>query len=289
MMASIQQISGYKHLANLPCWRLECGDSVAVVSAYGAHVLAYDIAGSPLLWLSETAVWQNEKAIRGGIPICWPWFGACPAALKQLSGMSDNTQLPNHGIARTQVWQLLEHHASDDSSEITLVLADIKLAWTNKLVNLIYQVKLTAECLTVTLSCTEPMLQQAALHTYFNVSDCRTAIVSPLSAQYYDKPSDSLKNQTVDYCSFDDEIDRVYADTSTELFIRSPDSLLKIQQMGHDASIVWNPGQQKASQAADIAPDTWQEFICVESASLHLSESTLHLEQRILNPFLSTK
>jgi glucose-6-phosphate 1-epimerase len=279
-MAEIKQFSSYGALVDIPCWELTLGDSQVVVSSYGAHVLAYNVKEKPILWLSETALWQNGKAIRGGIPICWPWFGACPQQLN-----IDNSPKPNHGLARTQLWSIAEHSISEDSVTLCLKLTDLILPWVEGTVNLHYTVELTAQSLTVTLRSDKPLTQQAALHSYFNVENCQSAKVSPLPLQFYDKTIDSMTSSNNDYCDFKAEIDRVYTDTADALCLKMANLDIEIRQSGHDSSIVWNPGALKSAQAPDIAPNTWHQFVCVESAALNLEPSVLCLSQQIRNPF----
>ena len=279
-MAEIRHYQGYGALSDLPCWELIIGNSKAVVSSYGAHVFCYQVGSEPVLWLSETAVWQNGKAIRGGIPICWPWFGACPTELN-----SDNSTKPNHGLARTQFWTVTEQVVADSEVQISFELKKLQLPWALELVDVKYLVELTEDSLTVTLSSEQLIAQQAALHSYFKVENSAESEVSPLPYEYYDKTTDSMEIADSETCRFPAEIDRVYANTGELLKLFGPSKPLIIRQNGHDASIVWNPGFTKASQATDIAPNSWQQFVCVESASLSLLPSRLCLSQQIKNPF----
>ena len=203
-MADIREFKSYGALSDLPCWEITVGESRVVVSSYGAHVLSYQVGTQPILWLSDTAVWQNGKAIRGGIPICWPWFGACPQELNL-----DNSAKPNHGIARTKFWFLAETIISDEVATLIFQLEEQQLPWVIGSVGLKYIVELTAESLTVTLQSSEPFAQQAALHTYFNVESSETSRVSPLPNQFYDKTIDSITTTAIDHCEFKSEIDRI--------------------------------------------------------------------------------
>lgn len=283
-MAEIREFKSYGALLDLPCWEITVGESRVVVSSYGAQVLSYQVGNQPLLWLSDTSVWQNGKAIRGGIPICWPWFGACPQELN-----FDNSAKPNHGIARTQFWSVAETRILDKVATITFVLNESQLPWVTGSVTLKYIVELTTESLTVTLQSSEPFQQQAALHTYLNVESTVTTRVSPLPNQFYDKTIDCVATSSVDYCEFKSEIDRIYTDTTESLNLIGPNLLLEIKQAGHDSSILWNPGAMKASQATDISPNSWQQFVCVESAALQLTPKKLRLSQQIRNPFVKSK
>ena len=119
MSQTLSQIStqtGFAHLTDLPCLKLVCGEASAVISLYGAQLLSYQPApGRELLWLSPKAVWQQQQAIRGGVPVCWPWFG--PA------GKPFNTsaaKLPNHGLVRNRLWRQVQAKPSTQQALVTL-------------------------------------------------------------------------------------------------------------------------------------------------------------------------
>lgn len=275
---SIVQLSGFGALSGLACYQLTANGANVIVSAYGAHVLSYqNAAGREVLWLSQQAKWQNNKAIRGGVPICWPWFG--PAAAEfgaEAAGM------PNHGMVRTEVWQVEQQHISDDYVAIIFTI-ELVLPWHKKPMKLTYQVKLT-DVLELQLSCDAAIMQQAALHSYFQVPCAEGATVSPLPLQCFDKVSNSRLQLIHSNLQFQGEIDRVYADTADTLTLYAANSTtphLTIQQDGHDASVLWNPGAEKAKAMPDMHVAAASEFVCIESARLTLSPQPLMLKQII--------
>lgn len=276
---SIQQLSGFGSLADLPCYQLNANGATVVVSAYGAHVLSYQNAtGRELLWLSDKAKWQDNNAIRGGVPICWPWFGKAAAQFG-----NEAASLPNHGLVRTALWQMTEQHIATDSVAITFTIEFAELPWHKKPVRLNYQVKLSG-VLELQLSCDAVMIQQAALHSYFQVPNAGEAVVSPLPLQCFDKVSNSRLQLTETKLQFHGEIDRVYPDTAGTLTLcnaNQPTPQLRIQQHGHDASVLWNPGSTKAKAMADMHLAAATEFVCIESASLTLAPQPLMLTQII--------
>lgn len=282
---SIQQLSGFGHLADLPCYRLNANGATVVVSAYGAHVLSYqNAAGRELLWLSQTAKWQHNSAIRGGVPICWPWFGKAAAEFG-----AEATSLPNHGLVRTAFWQMTQQHISAESVSISFSIELAKLPWhkaadsDKQQARLNYQVTLS-DVLELHLSCDSLMTQQAALHSYFQVAQAEGAIVSPLPFKCYDKVSNSTLQLQEPELQFEGEIDRVYPDTANTLTLLTTNSTspaLTIQQHGHDASVLWNPGHIKAGAMADMHVGAAGEFVCIESARLALAPQPLSLTQII--------
>jgi glucose-6-phosphate 1-epimerase len=282
---SIQQLSGFGHLADLPCYQLNANGATVVVSAYGAHVLSYqNAAGRELLWLSKTAKWQHHSAIRGGVPICWPWFGKAAAEF----GV-EAASLPNHGLVRTAFWQMTQQQISEEAVSISFSIELAKLPWhktagrENQPVRLNYQVILS-DVLELHLSCDTPLMQQAALHSYFQVAQAEGAIVSPLPLQCFDKVSNSTLQLNEAQLQFQGEIDRVYPNTTNTLamFITNkPTPQLTLQQRGHDASVLWNPGHLKAGAMADMHVGAAGEFVCIESAKLTLEPQSLSLTQII--------
>ncbi|WP_082971741.1 aldose epimerase family protein [Rheinheimera sp. SA_1] len=284
MTSSITQISGFGHFTDLPCWQICHAGATVVVSSYGAHVLHYAAAEQQpaVLWLSPKAVWQNQQPIRGGVPICWPWFGKVdarlladiePAALTSL-------KLPNHGLVRTRFWQKTNQQITADAVMIEFSISVSDIPWTSETVTLRYQVKLDQQ-LTLTLSCDTHIAQQAALHSYFTVADSRQTQVQPLPLEFYDKVSDAQQHSNSDVLHFVGEIDRVYPSTADSLMLIDNNTTLRISQHGHDASVLWNPAAAKAATSADIPADQWSDFVCVESAKLSVTATPLALVQII--------
>lgn len=284
MTSSITEITGFGHLTDLPCWQLRHAGATVVVSSYGAHVLHYaaDEQQPSVLWLSPKAVWQNQQPIRGGVPICWPWFGKVDARL--IANIDPATlatlKLPNHGLVRTRFWQITEQQITADAVMIELNISVSDLPWTTETVTLRYQIRL-AQQLTLTLSCDAAIAQQAALHSYFTVDDSRQAQVQPLPLEFYDKVSDSQLQSSSDILQFQGEIDRVYPKTATSLALSDNGNTVRILQQGHDASVLWNPAAAKAATSADIPADQWSDFVCVESAKLSVAAAPLALVQII--------
>ena len=279
-MSSIQTLTGFAHLTDLACFELTLGESRVVVSLYGAHVLSYEVAGKPILWLSPTANWHHKKAIRGGIPICWPWFGACPQVFHSLL-----TERPNHGFARTEIWQVKSQQSTVDKVTLLLGLETEQLAPQLDLGEILYQIDLTADALTVKLFSTQNSVQQAALHSYFCVADSQKATVSNLPTHFYDKTTDLESSDHSKACHFHAEIDRVYHAPEQQINLEAGAYTLNIWQEGQDSTVVWNPGEEKTRQSNDIPAAEWNKFACVESAHLALQPKQLCISQRIENPF----
>ena len=289
-MAGITEITGFAHLQDLPCYLLSFGEATAVVSRYGGQVLSYQPSpGQELLWISPLAVWQQQQPIRGGVPVCWPWFGPADSKLNpaQLS-------LPNHGLVRTRHWTLQQSNVSAEYCELCLSIAveefpyqtkdmPTKLAESAKTAELRLTLRLTATSLSINLSCEQPLLQQAALHSYFKIDNLAHTQVNGIGEHYRDKV---LQNRLVvadPELRFNKEIDRIYRHAEAELTLNNALHQVAIKQQGFDSTVVWNPGEARSAAIADLANDSYQQFVCVESARLDLSAAApLCLTQQIM-------
>ena len=273
---SITEFSGFQHLSDLPCLRLQFGQASAVVSLYGGQVLSYQPTPTQeLLWLSPLARWQNQYPIRGGVPVCWPWFGPAtsPFNIKQSS-------LPNHGVVRTRMWQIVQQHCSEHAVQLTLSITIDDLPHAADSVTLLLTVSLT-DSLDITLNCDAVLPQQAALHSYFNVIDIHHTTVSPLPTFYQDKVSASDQDDDSGQTGIEQEVDRIYWQPADKINITDGQNTLTIAQQGQDATVVWNPWQVRSTQIADLDNDSYLGFVCVETARLSKDPLPLQLSQRI--------
>ena len=275
---AITQLSGFAHLKDLPCYVLSCGQATAVISSYGAHLLSYKPkAEVEVIYLSPEAVWQNNTPIRGGVPVCWPWFGPVAAEFNP-----EAQKLPNHGVVRTEFWQLVQQSVTETAVSIELRIKTRDLPYSNSpsYVSLILQ--LTEATLTLTLS-SDQGLQQAALHSYFTVDSVHQVSVSTLAGAYLDKVKGGERfDQQQPELKFTTEVDRVYLDTTGELTLKQAKNAVQITQQGHDASVLWNPWTEKAIALKDLPDSGYLDFVCVETARLSLTNTApLQLVQQI--------
>ena len=278
MNSALKPQTGFAHLTDLPCLKLQYGEASAIISLYGAQVLSYKpTAEREVLWLSPKARWHNGAAIRGGIPICWPWFGPATAAFNP-----DDKQLPNHGLVRNRQWRMVNQHLSANGASVILKLELADLPHSAGTVTIQLTVTLN-ETLTVQLSCNSPIPQQAALHSYFNVADINSVLIRPLPAEYQDKVTAKMVLDNQLSSRINSEVDRIYPHSAAQLRLECATGTLAIGQAGHDATVVWNPWQEKSQAMADLAAGSYQQFVCVETASLSSDSAALSLQQQ-LNP-----
>ena len=224
------------------------------IAEQGAQVLHYRPKGtSGVLWLSRQ-VGGPGQAIRGGIPICWPWFGAHPSQANE----------PNHGPARNNQWALNNEYHSDEQSSWVLDAPEILEGVALQVVIIANYQELNVQLYTSNNSDKEIGISQA-LHSYLQLSDLSNIkIQGPDSKEFYDKLSDKFcpheKHQ------WDQAIDRVYKHKgNTYLCDTELKRTLRIGKTNSHSTVIWNPGIEASIE--DIHPDQLSKFICIEAAN----------------------
>jgi D-hexose-6-phosphate mutarotase len=239
----------------------------AMIALQGAHVMTYQPRGQePVLWLSGFAKFAPGKSIRGGVPVCWPWFG--PHA--------DDAKLPAHGFARTVMWEVLETRAEQDgSTDIRLGLVETEVTraqWPQaSSVQMLITVgsELKVELVTRNLS-SSPLVLGEALHTYFNISDVGDMAIRGLEGcEYLDKVDSFMRKTQHGAITIESEVDRVYLNTETDCVIedRGLQRCIRIAKQGSRSTVVWNPWTEKAEKMGDFGPNGHRGMVCVETAN----------------------
>lgn len=262
--ASVALITGP---SGMPLIEVENNSASAVIALQGAHIISYKPQGQEdLIWMSEDASFAKGKSLRGGIPICWPWFGA----------HDSNPDLPSHGHARTSDWKLIK--AEDISAETTHLLFELmdtshgRHFWDSS-TRVQYSVtigkELSLSLETTALGCSEITIG-AALHTYFRIGDISQAVVDGLNdCDYLDKVEGFARKHQNGLVRFNAEVDRIYLDTGNRCEIRDPvmKRRIIIQSKGSHSTVVWNPCKEVAEKMADLGPDGYRQMLCVETAN----------------------
>ncbi len=216
----------------------------------------------PLLWLSEVSDFEAGKAIRGGVPICWPWFG-----------FNENKNLPQHGFARVSMWEFIKSDESDEKSSslifrLTHGSQTLKM-WRYKFeleLHVTISDKLTMELKTTNLDCESFVLTQA-LHTYFKVSHISHALIKGLDKKPY---LDALtwKNEIQEGdITFNQEVDRVYQEVTDEIILRDENREIHIKNSGSSSTVVWNPWIEKTLRMSAMNENAYEHMLCIESAN----------------------
>lgn len=246
----------------------------AEVLLQGAQVIQYQPERqAPVLWLSESARFEQGHAIRGGIPVCWPWFGDHPL----------DPSLPAHGLARTRPWTVLESAADEAATQLRLGLTDdpaTRALWPHRfnlelLIRLDHQLTLT---LTTHNPSDAPLPISEALHSYLAVSDIDGVTLSGLEGCTYRDKLEAFRPQVqTDALVIDRETDRVYGDTVATVTVADPGHgrHLRIHKRGSGSTVIWNPWQERARAMGDFDDEGYRGMLCVEAANA--LENTLQI------------
>ena len=240
----------------------------STIALQGAHVMTFEPVGEkPVIWLSPAAKLVRGKSIRGGVPICWPWFGA---------HATDST-FSAHGFARTVPWQVVASEAlSDGGTRITFELPQSSIPsaqWPHACrVRNIVTVGKEMSVELVTENTGQAMFEIGeALHTYFVISDVDKVRITGLEGcAYLDKVGDWQRKTQDGAITIAAEVDRLYVDTDSDCLIDDSGHkrCIRIAKRASRSTVVWNPWVEKAAKMGDFGSDTgYRGMVCVESAN----------------------
>lgn len=237
----------------------------ADLTLYGAHVMNYTPAGAvPVLWMSEKSMFAAGDPIRGGIPVCWPWFG--PDVTGKFGG---------HGYARVSMWNMVaagQTPAGETSVTLALCDKDVDAKFAPQPFKLELSVTLGAS-LTVALKIyntgTENLAYSGALHSYFNVADSAAIKVVGLDECEYSDKVLNVEGVQSGAIVIDREIDRVYRRTSGIVNVEDPvfGRNIRIAKSGSTSTVVWNPWIEKSRKMPDFGDEEYHTMVCVEAAN----------------------
>ena len=240
--------------------KLQFADASIIVHHQGAHLSSWIFQGREQLFVSRQAIYKSSKAIRGGVPICFPQFGTFGPG-------------NSHGFARNVVWQ----PTLTDNNRLRFELGhnEKSLAlWPHEF-RALFEVKLNKNtlnmCLSVENLSNRKLKFTAALHTYFRLDHIKNALVDGLQGcEFWDNGTDLNQRQTQnqDQLKIDCMIDRVYFNTQKTLCLTDNQSVRKVSSNGFDDTVVWNPWDKGAQDFDDMADDEYQQMLCIESANV---------------------
>jgi glucose-6-phosphate 1-epimerase len=247
---------------------LKSGASECVVSLYGGHVMSFKPDGkADLLWMSKSSYFEEGKPIRGGIPVCWPWFGGHPAI----------PEMPSHGFARISQWNVKSVSGGKSFTGLVLSLTDRDVSGT-KFRTQPFELELSVKCgkkLEVELSAvnsgeTDFKLTEA-LHSYFSVADIRNVSISGLEGAEYVETAGGLRESRTQSGEivFSSEVDRLYSSPDGDCVICDPGAgrKIRISKGGSGTTVVWNPWIAKSAKMPDFGDDEYTGMVCVETAN----------------------
>ena len=248
----------------LPAVTIRAADGAqATVTLYGGHLVAWQTSdGQERLFCSRDSALDGSRAIRGGVPVIFPQFGARGTGMR-------------HGFARVATWQLESTGDADGAAWAQFILHHTDLpdaiaatwpwAFTLRL-----RVAVQGQSLELNLSVHNTGEQafpfSAALHSYFAIDQLSEARIGGLQRVRYsdETPQDAL--QAEELLQFSDKLDRIYYQLPGALQLQSGGHTLRLEQQGFTDAVVWNPGAQDAAALPDLADDEYQRFICIEPA-----------------------
>jgi glucose-6-phosphate 1-epimerase len=234
----------------------------AHVYLHGAHVTHFQPRGQgPVLFVSRKAIFAAGKPIRGGVPVCFPWFG----------NKEDDPQAALHGTVRLREWEV--EATTPDS--ITLRTSEPPFV--------VRHVVTVRETLTMSLAVQNtgntPARFEEALHSYFAVSDVRRVTIEGLAgAEYLDKTDGfKRKREGTGLMRLTQEPDRLYLNTTTTCVVDDPgwQRKLIIEKRNSAATVVWNPWEKRAAAIPDFAADEWPGMLCIETVNARENAVTL--------------
>jgi glucose-6-phosphate 1-epimerase len=235
----------------------------AKIALQGAHLFEYKRKGErDLLWLSSESEFREGSAIRGGVPLCWPSFG------------TNNPELPQHGFARTSLFELVESSDDEESTQITLRLRESEESlslWSYKFE---LELKLTlSKTLTMELKTTnrdsKPFKLTQALHSYFNISDIADVKVEGLKDTLRFDALTQERARVVEDIAFNQEYDSVFQEVKGSVVLVDRERTISITNAGSSSVVVWNPWIEKCARMSAMSSEAYREFLCIESANAY--------------------
>jgi len=258
--------------------------ATAEVFLQGAQITRYQrIDKSPTLFLSKACEYKQGSTLRGGIPICWPWFGDLaknPEVIQQQlinDDQSATTEFPAHGFVRQREWAVESIRTpADDLTivELSYHVKDEPLWPFDTLLTCRISIGATLSVsLHIANNSTQAFVFSAALHSYFAVNHIDHVRISGFNqSDYYDaldvneKNEWPLKTQQGDI-TFSEEVDRVYQSSKTPVTINEKNRTIAITSLGSDSTVVWNPWVDKSQTLSQFKGDDYQRMVCVETAN----------------------
>ena len=259
---------------NFPKLHITTPQATAEIYLHGAQVTSWRPAHTleDVFFLSTQSLFEEGKAIRGGIPVCWPWFRA----------KAGSPQAPAHGLVRTRAWQL-DAVTHGEQTTVTLSIRntpDTEALWPHAFhlqlritVGAVLQLELTA-----TNTGSEPFTFEEALHTYFHVASIHQVKVQGLAdTPYLDNTDNNREACDPAELTFTGPTDNAYLNTQSPLELIDPqyNRTLRTEKIHSRSTVAWNPWQAAAARLPDLADDEWTRMACVEAANILADAITL--------------
>jgi len=265
------RIPGVAQLAtgngNLPKVQVSAPSASGEIYLHGAHVTSWKPAGAEVLFVSPHSLWQDGKAIRGGVPICFPWFG----------DKAGDPQAPAHGFVRAKSWELesVEQDGDAVSVGMSTVSDESTRRWWPTDFRLEYRATFGPELLlelTLTNTGASLLRFEEALHAYYRVGDATQARITGLEGCWYIDKTDFFRErlQRAPEVTITSETDRVYLNTEHPLELSDPvlQRRITVDKENSRTTVVWNPWSEKAGALKDLGEDQWKQMLCMEVSNV---------------------
>jgi glucose-6-phosphate 1-epimerase len=237
----------------------------ALISLYGGQLLSFKPVNekTDMLFISKKALYEEGKAIRGGIPVCWPWFGPDPKGL----------QRPNHGFVRNHFWTVAGVTSTDSATKISLQFTDQHIkekTWQQPFTLILEFIIAQSLSLNLIIENTgeKPLTVTQAFHTYFNVGDiCRVGVSGLDGRTYVDQLDNGKEKIQTGLVTITEAIERIYQNVDRPLLIHDSalNRRIEITSENCKTGIVWNPWQKAMP---DLEQQEYQRFVCVETGNV---------------------
>jgi glucose-6-phosphate 1-epimerase len=247
--------------------RVQVNDAFGVGEVYlhGAQVTSWKPAGQDeVLFMSTKSRWEDGQAIRGGIPICFPWFRA----------KADDPVAPAHGFVRTKMWEIESIVGSEDGVVVSLFTESDERTrrWLAAEFRLVHRITFGPE-LRLELRCTNtgttPLRFEEALHTYNRVADIHEAHLQGLSGVSYLDNTESNKEKTEPGdIAITRPTDSAYRNTQGPVDLVGANRRIRLSKQHSLDTVVWNPWSEGAARLHDLGDGEWKQFLCVEAANI---------------------
>jgi glucose-6-phosphate 1-epimerase len=251
----------------LPKVRITTPEAAGEMYLHGANVTSWRPRGAAeVLFVSSKSLWDHGHAIRGGVPICFPWFG----------GKADDPKAPSHGLVRAKAWKLESIAQAGGAVTVSMFTEsdeDTKRWWPAEF-RLVYRATFGSE-LSLELGMTNtgktPLRFEEALHAYHTVGNIEDTRVRGLdTVAYVDKTDGNRKKMQQGEIVIVSETDRVYLNTTDAIEVEDPvlHRRMRVTKENSRTTVVWNPWVQKAHTLSDFGDDEWRQMICIESSNV---------------------
>jgi glucose-6-phosphate 1-epimerase len=243
--------------------------ATAEIYLHGAQVTSWRPVGhEDVIFLSEHSQFETGKAIRGGIPVCFPWF----------RNKVDDPKAPSHGVVRTKAWELDSIETRGDTVVVSLsTVSDAETrAWWPYDFHLVHRATIGAELiqeLVATNTGAAPARFEEALHTYYRVGAAAQVRISGLDGvAYLDNTDGNREKRQAGDIVFTAQTDRAYLDTTHAVEIADPvlRRRIRLEKQNSRTTVVWNPWSTGAQTLSDLGDEEWRTMACVEASNMRV-------------------